>query len=91
MKSGRNLRRLSRIGGWITLLGFALALLGALFSRPLEPHPLLLAGAVVFLGGTVFRAAVSRCPQCGCHLAFFCKTLPDRCPKCGAELDQDGR
>lgn len=82
-------RQWCRVGWGISGLGGVLIVVGGLLSRPLEPHPLLWVGGVLFLAGVVFNLFKVRCPQCGCFLAVHGKVFPDYCPRCGAKLEQD--
>lgn len=90
MKKKPGLRQWCRIGGGISAVGILLILVaGGLLSRPLEPHPLLWVGVVLFLAGVVLTVFKARCPKCGCYLAFQVKRMPEYCPQCGAKLEQD--
>lgn len=82
-------RQWCRVGWGISGLGGVLIVVGGLLSRPLEPHPLLWVGVVLFLAGVVFNLFKVRCPQCGCFLAVHGKVFPDYCPKCGAKLEEE--
>lgn len=89
MKKKWTPRRWCRLGWGISGLGIVLVLVGGLLSRPLEPHPLLWVGVVLFLAGVVFTVWKARCPECGCYLAFQVKGMPEYCPRCGVKLEQD--
>lgn len=90
MKKKLTLRQWCRIGGGISVVGILLTLVaGGLLSRPLQPHPLLWVGVVLFLAGVVLTVFKARCPKCGCYLAFQVKHMPEYCPQCGAKLEQD--
>ena len=42
-------------------------------------------GLSIFVGATLFRYGLLRCPHCG-HTLSERKQVPDRCPKCGKDL-----
>lgn len=88
MKRNWSLGQLHRLGKVISGLGLALAVLAALMRESPARVPLIVAGAVVILAGSIFNAVKVRCPACGHSLAGS-RPLPDACPACGQPLREE--
>ena len=84
-KKELTIRQKSRIHAALFLGGAAIIVIGGFLSDPLEFHPLIWIGAILFLGSIIYRLTAIRCPHCGSNMAE-CRRLPKCCPDCGKEL-----
>lgn len=85
MKRKLTIREKSRIQALLFLSGAAIITLGSFLSEPLEFHPLIWVGLIIFFSSPIYRMTAIKRPHCGSSM-LSCRQLPKHCPDCGKEL-----
>ena len=75
-----------RIASTLWYVGAAITIVGGYLSEPLQPNWIFWIGIAIFLGSTIYRVLMVKCPHCGSSL-LGSRLLPKYCPDCGKKLD----